>query len=114
MKPFVVFRAPNTVRWNYQPSGRKRFRINIWVKLPFRDLPEVNEIITKKPITIAELKPTIDDHADELMDLLRNTLYEHWAAFLLSINDNTTDDEIDQFHDNFPQSDYGFECYVWG
>lgn len=114
MKPFVIFRAPQTVRWHYQPRGRNRYRIHIWVKLPFRELPEVNEIITKKSHTISELMPIINANADELMDLLRNALYEHWANFLLSINDKTTDEEIDTFHDQFPESDYGFECYVWG
>lgn len=114
MKPFVTLRAPNTVRWHYQPRGRNRYRINIWVKLPHSKLREVNEIITKQAHTISELMPIINNNADELMDLLRNTLYEHWAKFLLTINDQTTEEEIDIFHDTFPESDYGFECYVWG
>ena len=113
MKPFVVFRAPGTQRWNSRPSGRKIYRIRIWVKLPFCAKPEVNDLITKQPCTISEIKLIIDANAVELMDLLANTLFEHWAKFLLSVNDKTTDEEIDRFHDSFPSADYGFECYVW-
>jgi hypothetical protein len=113
MKPFVVFRAPNTVKWSYRPQGKRIYKIRIWIKLPFATKPEVNELITKQPCTISEIKPIIDDNANELMDLLQCTLYEYWAKFLLSITDATTDQEMDNFVDNFPQSDYGFECYVW-
>lgn len=111
--PFVVFRGPNFQKWNFRPTGKKRFRIVIWVKLPFSNKKEVNEITTKAPCTIAEIKPIIDANADELMDLLQCALYEYWAKFLLSIDDNTSDEEIDNFNDTFPESEYGFECYVW-
>lgn len=113
MKPFVVFRAPNSVQWHYHPKGKRIFRIRLWVRLPFTSTPEINEIITRTPCIIADIKPFIDDHANELMDLLQCALYEHWAKFLLSITEATTEQEMDSFYDNFPQSDYGFECYVW-
>ena len=114
MKPFVVFRAPDKQRWNYRPQGRKRYRIHAWVKLPITNEVVIQDIRTKEPATISDLMPLINNAVDEIMDQLRNELFEHWAKFLLSVSDSTTDEEIDQFHDNFPESDYGFECYVWG
>ncbi len=113
MKPFVIFRAPNSIKWNYKPSGKRIYRARFWVKLPFTNTAEVNEIITKQPIAMTDLKPFLDENANELMDTLQCALYAHWAQFLLKIDDATTDEEIDEFFDNFPQSDYGFECYVW-
>ena len=114
MKPFVVFRAPNSQRWNYRPSGRNRYRLNAWVKLPISGQLLKQELTTKKAATIDDLMPVINNMVDEMMDELRNELYEFWATFLLSVNDSTTDQEIDDFHDSIPPSNYGFECYVWG
>lgn len=114
MKPFVIFRAPNTQRWHARPRGKNRYKLHAWVKLPISNEKLSQEIITKQPATISDLMPIINNAVNELMDELRNELFEHWATFLLSVTDSTTDDEIDKFHDEFPLSDYGFECYLWG
>jgi hypothetical protein len=114
MKPFVVFRAPESIRWNYRPHGKNRYRLNAWVKLPITGETLTQDIRTKEATTIRELMPLINRTVDELMDVLRDELFTHWATYLLSITDETTDEEIDKFHDEFPESDYGFECYVWG
>lgn len=114
MKPFLVFRGPETVIWNYRPHGRKKFRVNMWIKRPFHDKPDVNDIRIKEAVTVAELKPIMDLYANEMMDLAQMDLFEHWAKFLLAVNDETTDEQIDAFHDNFPALQYGYECFVWG
>lgn len=114
MKPFVVFRAPNSQRWSYQPRGRNRYRVHAWVKLPLSGQKLEQDLTTKQPATISELMPIINNIVDEMADELRNELFEAWATFLLSVSDDTTDDDIDRFHDAFPDADYGFECYVWG
>ncbi len=114
MKPFLVFRGPQTVIWNYRPVGKKCFRINMWVHMPFRAEPDVNDIRIKESLTLAELKPIMDLYANEMMDLAQMDLYQHWAKFLLSITNETTDEQIDAFHDNFPPLKYGYECFVWG
>jgi len=113
MKPFLVFRAPEHVQWNFIPRGKKIFRVNMWVRRPLQKHAEVNDIRIKQPITIEQLKPILDMHANELMDIAQCDLYEHWARFLLSINDSTTDEDIDNFYDNSPALDYGYECFIW-
>lgn len=114
MKTFVVFRAPNRQQWHARPRGKNRYRLHAWVKLPISNTKLVQDISIKKSATVTDLMPIINNAVNELMDELRNELFMHWATFLLSVTDATTDDEIDKFHDNFPLSDYGFECYVWG
>jgi hypothetical protein len=113
MKPFLAFRAPEHVHWRFIPRGKKYFRVNIWVKRPFQKHQEVNDFRIKEPITIEQLKPILELHANELMDIAQCDLYEHWARFLWSIDDSTTDEEIDAFYDNFPALDYGYECFIW-
>lgn len=114
MKPFFTFRAPNTQRWHAHPKGKKRYRIHAWVKLPISGTKLSHDVCPKQSVTVSDLMPIINNAVNELMDPLRNELFEHWAKFLLSINDETTDEDVDIFHDSFPESDYGIECYVWG
>lgn len=114
MKPFLVFRGPESAKWNYRPQGKNKYRVNMWVQRPFHQDKDVNDFRIKQPITLAELKPIMDIHANEMMDLAQADLYEHWAKFLIAVNDSTSEEEIDHFHDNFPTLKYGYECYVWG
>lgn len=113
MLPFLTFRAPNKANWRLVPRGRKIFRVHIWVKRPFQTERESNTFTVKQPITREELLPILEMHANEVMDILQNDLFEHWATFLLSIDDSTTEQQIDDFYDSFPQPDYGYECYIW-
>lgn len=113
MKPFLTFRSPDTAKWVYYPKGRKKFKVRIWVLLPGRDEPDENEVIIYDPILLSELKAIMDDQANEIMDLAQCELYEHWARFLIAVDDQTTDEEIDEFNDNFPTISYGYECYTW-
>lgn len=113
MLPFLTFRAPNKSHWRLVPNGRKIFRVHIWVKRPLQTAKESNIFTIKEPITREELLPILEMHANEVMDILQCDLFEHWAKFLLAIDDETTDQQIDDFYDNFPQSDYGYECYIW-
>ena len=113
MKPFLMFRAPDESHWLYMPKGRKKFRVNLWVKLPGKTDHEANEIIIHDPIFLHELKAIMDDHANELIDILNAENFRIWAEFMHTINDSTTNDEIDNFCLNFPTSDYGFECFIW-
>ena len=113
MLPFLTFRSPNKATWRVVPRGRKIFRVRIWVKRPFQTHPEENIFTVKEPITRDDLLPILEIHANEVMDILQCDLFEHWAKFLLSINDETTDQQIDDFYDNFPQPTYGYECYIW-
>lgn len=111
--PFFIFRAPNIKKQYYIPRGPKKFRIVAWVKLPYIER-DVDEIIVDQPVYLQDLFPILEATANDLMDKAINELYEHWARFLLSVNDQTTDEEIDIFYNNFPKLDYGFECYVRG
>lgn len=113
MKPFLTFRAPEEVSWLYHPKGRKKFKVDIWVQLPNRKERDCNEIIVSEPCFLSELKPILDEAANELIDLLNAENWAIWAEFMHSINDSTTDEQIDHFCENFPTSDYGFECYTW-
>lgn len=101
-------------RWHFRPRGLKRYRVYMWVKLPISNTILSQDIRPSGSCTVKDLMPCITTGMDEIMDQLRNELFEHWATFLLSVGDSTTDEEIDNFHDNFPASDYGLECYVWG
>jgi len=101
------------VQWRFIPRGKKYFRVNIWIKRPFQKHQEVNDFRIKESITIEQLRPILEMHANELMDIAQCDLYEHWARFLLTVDDNTTDEEIDNFYDNFPTLDYGYECFIW-
>ncbi len=114
MKPFLVFRGPDSVRWNYRPHGKNRYRVNMWIVRPFTTTPEVNDFRTKEPITLGQLKTIMDAQANDLMDLAQADLYEHWAKFLIAVNDCTSNEEIDHFFETFPTLKYGYECYVWG
>lgn len=114
MKPFVVFRAPDTVRWLKNPKGKHRYRFNAWVYLPFSKAKLVQEVTTKAPVTVTDLMPLLNEAVNVVMDELQCELYEYWATFLLSINDSTTEEQIDNYHDSVPESDYGFEAYIWG
>jgi hypothetical protein len=111
MTPFFVFRAPNKKTQFYIPRGPKKFRIVAWIKLPYTSR-DSDEILVNEPVYLQDLFPVLEQTANELMDKAMNELFEHWAKFLLSVDDKTTDDEIDIFHDNFPKLDYGFECYI--
>lgn len=111
MHPFLIFRAPNKRKQHYVPRGKNRFRIVAWVKPPFTER-DTDEILVDEPVWLEELLPVLTDTANDLMDKAINELYEHWATFLLSVNDTTSDDDIDQFYDQFPKLDYGFECYI--
>lgn len=113
MKPFYVFRAPDKQTWRYYPKGRKRYRVRLWVKLPISKELLQQDIRPKVACTVADLMEIINNSANELMDQLRNELFNQWALFLLSVTDKTTDEEIDTFYDNFPNSEYGIECYEW-
>lgn len=113
MHPFFIFRAPNTRKQHYIPRGKNRFRVVAWVKLPFTHTRDSDEIIVDQPIMLQELLPVLEQTANELMDKAINELYEHWANFLLSVNDTISDDDIDFFYNNFPKLDYGFECFIW-
>ncbi|WP_039913119.1 hypothetical protein [Cellvibrio mixtus] len=113
MKPFLTFRAPDESHLLYTPKGRKKFKVRMWVKLPNRTETEENEIIVHDPIFLGDLKPILDDHANELIDILNAETFRIWAEFMHSINDSTTNEEIDNFCLNFPTSGYGFECYIW-
>lgn len=113
MKPFLTFRAPEHVQWQFVPRGKNTYRINMWVRRPFQKHPEVNDIRIKNAIKLEQLKPILDQHANELMDIAIHDLYEHWATFLIGVNDSTSDDDIDTFYDNFPALDYGYECFIW-
>jgi hypothetical protein len=113
MKPFVIFRAPDKVRWAFRPVGKKRFRFEAWVMLPYSNAKVVQQITTKEALTITDLMPLLNEAVNVVMDELQCELYEYWSTFLLSITDNTTDEEIDHFHDSVPESKYGFEAYVW-
>lgn len=113
MTPFLTFRSPDTAKWVYQPKGRKKFKLRIWVLLPGRDEPDENEVIVHEPILLSEFTAIMHDQANEIIDLAQCELYQHWAAFLLNVDDSTSDEEIDQFYDNFPVIDYGYECFIW-
>lgn len=113
MKPFLVFRAPNHHKWRFHPKGKKRFRFNAWVVLPYSKEKVTQEIITKDSIELADLLPMFNETVNAVMDELQCELYQHWATFLLSINNTTTDEEIDRFYDSVPDTDYGYEVYVW-
>lgn len=113
MLPFLIFRSPNKAQWRLVPRGRKYFRVHIWVKRPFQKARESNTFTIKEPITREQLLPILEMHANELMDILQCDLFEHWARFLLSVDDTTTEESIDEFFDNFPQPTYGYECYIW-
>lgn len=113
MKPFLTFRAPDEIKMLYQPKGRKKFRVEIWVQLPNRAERDCNEIVVSEPCFLSEMKPILDEAANELIDLLNAENWAIWAEFMHSINDTTSDEDIDYFCENFPTSDYGFECYIW-
>lgn len=112
MHPFFTFRAPNKKQQFYVPRGPQRFRIVAWVKLPFTNTRDADEILMDQPVMLQDLHPVLEKTALELMDKAINELYEHWATFLLSVNDHTSDEDIDNFYNNFPKLDYGFECYI--
>lgn len=112
MHPFFVFRAPNRKKQHYIPRGKNKLRIVAWVKLPYTDERDSDEIIVNEPVYLQDLWPVLNEVAMELMDKAVNELYEHWSRFLLNVTDETTDDDIDIFYDNFPKLDYGFECYI--
>lgn len=111
MHPFFIFRAPNKKQQFYEPRGPKKFRIVAWVKLPFTNTRDADEILVDQPVMLQDLHPVLEQTALELMDKAINELYEYWARFLLSVDNNTSDADIDNFYDNFPKLDYGFECY---
>jgi hypothetical protein len=112
MHPFFIFRAPNTKKQLYIPRGKNSLRIIAWVKLPFTNTRDSDEIIVKEKIYLQDMLPILDETALELIDKAVNELYEHWATYLLNINETTSDTDIDSFYDNFPNLDYGFECYI--
>lgn len=112
MHPFLCFRAPNKKTQFYIPRGKNKFRIRAWVKLPFTNERDEDDIRCETPIMLSELHPILERSALELMDKAVNELYEHWATFLLSVNDSTSDESIDKFYDDFPKLDYGFECFI--
>lgn len=113
MHPFFIFRAPNRKQQFYVPRGPKKFRITAWVKLPFSNQRDTDEILVSHPVMLQDLMPVLEQTAIELMDKAVNELYEHWATFLISIDDSVRDEDIDNFYKNFPKIDYGFECFIW-
>ena len=67
MKPFVVFSAPDKMKWNARPKGRKRYRVDMWARLTTGELDQVS-VTPDKPCTISDLLPLVDSALAELLE----------------------------------------------
>lgn len=65
MKPFVVFKGPDKMRWLYRPTGKNRYRIEMYIVMADGSRESI-DIRPKESCTITDLMPLLNQELDDL------------------------------------------------